>query len=234
MPQFFVMYPDLSIWENLNFAASIYGYPLRRKKRLMELLDFVELTDHRRKIVRNISGGMQRRLTLAATLIHNPELIFLDEPTAGVDPVLRSKFWEHFHALRDEGATLFVTTQYVSEANYCDLVGVMGEAGTLLTVDTPDGLRKRAYGGDMVSLRTTQPLSGELEQQLRQQPYIRKMMHKSPRDLRLVVDEAGTATPVILQWAQEHDVNIESIEEFLPPFDDVFVQLVQGGQQDVA
>lgn len=233
MPQFFVMYPDLSVWENLSFSASIYGVPLRRKKRLMELLDFVELTDHRKKIVRNISGGMQRRLSLAATLVHKPELIFLDEPTAGVDPVLRSKFWDHFRALRDDGATLFVTTQYVSEANYCDFVGVMGE-GTLLTVDTPEGLRQRAYGGDMVFLRTAQPLSGEQEQQLRQQPYVRKILHMSPRNLRLVVDEAGTATPLIMTWAQERDITVESVEEFLPPFDDVFVELVQGARQNGA
>lgn len=96
MPQFFVLYQDLSVWENLNFAASIYGMRFRRAERLKQLLDFVELSEHKHKLARNISGGMQRRLSLAATLVHNPELIFLDEPTAGVDPVLRRKFWDHF------------------------------------------------------------------------------------------------------------------------------------------
>jgi ABC-2 type transport system ATP-binding protein len=128
MPQLFVMYPDLTVWENLNFAASLYGVPLRRKHLLEELLDLVELRGHEGKRARNISGGMRQRLSLAAALVHNPELIFLDEPTAGIDPVLRSKFWGHFGQLKEQGRTLFVTTQYVGEAAYCDYVGVMADA----------------------------------------------------------------------------------------------------------
>ena len=84
MPQLFILYPELTVWENLNFAASIYGYPMDRDERLHELLDLVELTGHENKLARNISGGMQRRLSLASTLVHQPELIFLDEPTAEV------------------------------------------------------------------------------------------------------------------------------------------------------
>ena len=99
MPELFILYPELTVWENLNFAASIYGYPLKRKQRLLELLELVELTGHEKKLVRDISGGMQRRLSLAATLIHDPQLIFLDEPTAGIDPVLRRKFWDYFRLL---------------------------------------------------------------------------------------------------------------------------------------
>ena len=148
MPQLFILYPELTIWENLNFAASIYGYPMDRKERLYELLELVELTGHEKKMARNISGGMQRRLSLASTLIHSPELIFLDEPTAGIDPVLRRKFWDHFQTLKDQGHTLFVTTQYVGEAAYCDYVGVMRN-GELLMVETPEMLRYKALGGEM-------------------------------------------------------------------------------------
>src|SRR5512140_3952477 len=115
---------------------------------------------------------MQRRLSLAATLVHDPELIFLDEPTAGIDPVLRQKFWQHFRKLKQEGRTLFITTQYVNEATYCDLIGVMQD-GRLIAVDTPVGLRHRAYGGDMVDLVTTDRLDYLQEEYLRRLPYVR-------------------------------------------------------------
>ena len=96
---------------------------------------------------------MKRRLSLAATMVHNPELLFLDEPTAGIDPILRRKFWDYFKELQEQGHTLFITTQYVGEAADCDLVGVMYD-GRLLMIETPHGLRKRAYGGDVVGIKT--------------------------------------------------------------------------------
>ncbi len=171
MPQNFVLYPDLTVWENLNFAASIYGLGLKRSKRLNRLLDFVELQEHKRKLARNISGGMMRRLTLAATLVHEPELLFLDEPTAGIDPVLRRKFWDYFETLREAGTTLFITTQYVSEAAYCDLVGVMNK-GRLLMVDTPDGLMRRALGGEVIDLRTDGPIDYLVLKDMEQLPFV--------------------------------------------------------------
>jgi ABC-2 type transport system ATP-binding protein len=141
MPQLFVLYPNLTVWENINFAASLYGMSLFRGKRLKEALTFVELYEHRSKLARNISGGMLRRLSLAATLVHDPQLLFLDEPTAGIDPVLRRKFWDHFRELKDQGRTIFITTQYVSEADNCDLVGVQNN-GKLILVDTPQGIHQ--------------------------------------------------------------------------------------------
>ena len=126
MPQLFVLYPTLTVWENLNFVASLYGLNwFRRRKRLEELLEFVELAPARNTLSDKLSGGMKRRLQLACSLVHRPQLLFADEPTAGVDPVLRGKFWDGFHTLKEEGRTLLVTTQYVSEIEYCDLVGVM-------------------------------------------------------------------------------------------------------------
>jgi len=111
MPQQFVLFPELSVLENMGFSASIYGMGLwGRSKRIRRTLELVELWDARSRPAGLLSGGMQRRLELAATLVHNPEVIFLDEPTAGIDPVLRAKFWDHFRALRDEGRTLIVTT----------------------------------------------------------------------------------------------------------------------------
>jgi ABC-2 type transport system ATP-binding protein len=228
----FSLYPDLTVWENLNFAASIYGLPFIRRKQLLEILDFVELTQERGKMARYLSGGMQRRLNLAATLVHNPDLIFLDEPTAGVDPILRRKFWDHFRALQAQGCTMFVTTQYVSEAEYCDLVGVI-HLGRLITVDRPAQLRYRAFGGDLVDLRTAAPLNYESLMAINALPFVRvKAQLKDEHRLRLVVNKASTDIATLVGWARERDLQIEEIMEYLPPFDDVFVELVKTEAED--
>ena len=143
MPQLPSLFPNLSIWNNLRFAAALYGVRRRgRRQRLRQLLDFVGLGDDGGKLLGHASGGMQRRLALAAALVHDPALIVLDEPTAGIDPILRERFWTHFQSLRDAGRTLIVSTQYVGEAADCDVVAVMF-AGRVLAFDTPDGLRHR-------------------------------------------------------------------------------------------
>ena len=227
MPQLFVLYPSLTVWENLNFAASLYGMGLFRRKRLKSALEFVELYEHRRKLARNISGGMLRRLSLAATLVHDPDLLFLDEPTAGIDPVLRRKFWDHFRELKNQGRTVFVTTQYVSEAENCDLVGVQNN-GKLLLVDTPQGLRQHAYGGDMVDFRTTEPFEFKVEIMLRALPFVRaKTFRTGPDSMRIIVDRASTATPELMGWAQQQNIHVKAVEEYTPSFEDVFVELVR-------
>lgn len=230
MPQLFVLYPDLSVWENLNFAASLYGMNLfKRRKRLNDVLRFVELEKDRYKLARNISGGMQRRLSLAATLVHDPQLVFLDEPTAGIDPVLRAKFWDHFKELRSSGRTLFVTTQYVSEANYCDYVGVI-DNGTMLVVDTPDGLRKRAFGGDIIDLQSPEAIGFDTLFAIQNLEFVRGRVHSIGQNaLRVTVDDAGQRIPELIEWCKQHNIQIDNVSEYMPPFDDVFVQLVQSG-----
>src|SRR5450759_5076113 len=214
MPQLFVLYPNLTVWENLNFAASLYGMGLFRRKRLKEALTFVELYEHRSKLARNISGGMLRRLSLASTLVHDPQLLFLDEPTAGIDPVLRHKFWDHFRELKNQGRTIFITTQYVSEADNCDLVGVQNN-GKLLLVDTPRGVRHHAYGGDMIDFRTAQPFDFEAEGLLRSLPFVKaKTIRTSPNGMRIIVDNASTATPELMGWAQEQNFEVQGVEEY--------------------
>ncbi len=227
MPQLFILYPELTIWENLNFAASIYGYTMNRRERFEELLDLVELTGHEKKLARNISGGMQRRLSLASTLIHSPELIFLDEPTAGIDPVLRRKFWDHFQLLKDRGHTLFVTTQYVGEAAYCDYVGVMRD-GQLLMVETPDMLRYRALNGHVVDIRTAEPLTIAAIEYLEDYPLVTsEITFQDMLTARFTVADASTAIPHLLEWCANNNVAVESINEFVPPFDDVFVMIME-------
>jgi ABC-2 type transport system ATP-binding protein len=227
MPQLFVLYPNLTVWENLNFAASLYGMGLFRRKRLKEALKFVELYEHRSKLARNISGGMLRRLSLASTLVHDPQLLFLDEPTAGIDPVLRRKFWDHFGELKNQGRTIFITTQYVSEADNCDLVGVQNN-GKLLLVDTPRGVRHHAYGGDMIDFRTTQPFDFQAEALLRSLSFVlAKTIRTSPNSMRIIVDQASTATPELMGWAQQQNIQVQAVEEYMPSFEDVFVELVR-------
>lgn len=230
MPQQFVLYPDLSVWENMNFAAALYGMGWGRGRRLKELLEFVELYEHRGKLTRNISGGMQRRLSLAATLAHDPELIFLDEPTAGIDPILRAKFWDYFNELRQRGRTLVITTQYVGEAAYCDLVGVMAE-GRLLMVETPAGMRAHAYGGEVVDLQAARPLDYRTVTQLRELDCVTGPIQPlGESGLRLVVNDAGTAVPALVEWARTNALEVRSIEKYEAPLDDVFVEIIKKAQ----
>jgi len=227
MPQLFVLYPTLTVWENLNFVASLYGMGLLRHNRLKNALEFVELYEHRNKLARQISGGMLRRLSLAATLVHNPQVLFLDEPTAGIDPVLRRKFWEHFRALKEQGRTLFITTQYVSEADNCDLVGVQNN-GRLVIVDTPRGLRHHAYGGDMIDFYSSQEFDYRSEAKLRGLPFVRnKTVRTGPNSMRIVVDDSSTATPELVNWAQEQKIEVKAMDEYAPSFEDVFFELVR-------
>jgi ABC-2 type transport system ATP-binding protein len=233
MPQLFALYQDLTVWENLNFSASLYGMGLLRRKKLNKILDFVDLREDRRKLASQVSGGMQRRLSLAAAMVHEPEVLFLDEPTAGIDPVLRQKFWEYFQHLRDEGRTLFVTTQYVSEAAYCDRVGVMMD-GELLCVETPDGLRKRAYGGDIVviTMDEDQLLDWNYVHELKDLRFVKERPHLVDENtVRVVVDEATTAVPELLEFTNSKNIKVKSVEPYTPPFDDVFVHLVKKEEQ---
>lgn len=229
MPQLFVLYPNLSVNENLDFAASIYGLGWwTRQRRKRDLLRFVELWEHRHKLARSISGGMQRRLALACALIHNPPLMFLDEPTAGIDPVLRSTIWDHLKELRDQGKTLFVTTQYVTEAEYCDRVGLIHE-GRLIANGTPDELRRLAFGGQMLRL-TTSVLNYNLLARIEALPLVvNGSIERVSRDTaQLAVEDAGTAIPQILRTLDEAGVPMEAvrISEENAPFDDVFVRLI--------
>ncbi len=229
MPQQFVLYPMLSASENFNFSAALYGLGFfRRTHRRHQLLKFVELYDQRHRITSKLSGGMQRRLQLACALAHDPELIFADEPTAGIDPVLRSKFWDHFRALRDAGKTLFITTQYVAEAENCDLVGIM-RAGRLLYIDTPQDLRRKAFGGDLIRLVVAPDKAKEAANLLNGRPEVKdaRSAFAQPGLLLVSTDNAAKALPDLVAVLRDHGIEVIESEQYTSPFDEVFLELVK-------
>lgn len=232
MPQLFVLYPNLTVRENLSFVAELYGMERKhRNERITKLLEFVELYDARNKLASEVSGGMQRRIELAASLLHDPPLLFADEPTAGIDPVLRGKFWEEFRRLRDvEGRTLFVTTQYVGESEYCDRVGVIRE-GRIVAVDTPVGLRRRAFGGDMIDVRAD-ALNSSVMQGLERIPSVTSVSEvwdkeRRARFFRVNVLDSGAVLPDILDLLNSLSCDVDRVEEFKPNFDEVFIRLME-------
>jgi ABC-2 type transport system ATP-binding protein len=142
------LYAELSVWENLSFFASMSGQ--RDPDALREILEIVELGDRRGAPVLELSGGMRRRLSLACALVHRPAVAFLDEPTVGVDPVLRYQFWDHFRRLAAGGTTLLVSSHVMDEADRCDQL-VLIRAGRVLGVGTSDEVRQRAGARDLES-----------------------------------------------------------------------------------
>ncbi|MDX9851878.1 MAG: ABC transporter ATP-binding protein [Anaerolineaceae bacterium] len=233
MPQLFMLQNGLTVWQNLAFVASLYGMLRHRKERIRKRLDLVELTGQEKKRASDLSGGMQRRLSLAAALLHDPDLIFLDEPTAGIDPVLRRKFWDHFQKLKEQGKTLFITTQYVAEAAYCDYVGVMSQ-GRLLMVETPENLKRIGMGGEIIEIKFTDLLSQAQVAAIRQQADVAagQIQLLNNEMLQVVVEDASRQIPSLLQWCQENEISVKAAQKIEPSFDDVFVQLINRYRDD--
>ncbi|NYB51113.1 MAG: ABC transporter ATP-binding protein [Methanobacteriaceae archaeon] len=144
MPQETGLYLGLTVDQNLKFYSRVFNLTNEEmEKREDELLKFVDLTHWKHEMAENLSGGMKHRLSLACTLIHQPEILFLDEPTVGVDPELRVSFWNYFNQLRRKGVTILITTHYMDEARHCDRIGFM-ERGRLIAEDTPEELLKKS------------------------------------------------------------------------------------------
>lgn len=156
MSQRFGLYPDLTVMENILFYADIYGVPTRgRAARIEQLLGFSHLTPFKERLAGNLSGGMKQKLGLACALIHTPRVLFLDEPTNGVDPVSRRDFWRILYQLVREGVTLFVSTAYLDEAERCNRLALLHE-GRLLALGTPAEV-KQLMPGTLLEVRTSAP-----------------------------------------------------------------------------
>ena len=225
LPQHFTLYPDLSAGENVSFMASIHGLLWwRRRRRVREVLGVVDLWDVRGRRAGDLSGGMQRRLELATALAHDPAVLFLDEPTGGIDPVLRSQIWEELHGLREAGRTLIVTTQYVNEAEECDVVALISE-GRLIALGPPEQLRTDALGGHAIEVETQRAFDGA---ELADEQAVRRIQQTGPRTFVAIVDDAGTATPAVVEAVAAHGGDVQSAREYRPSFDEVFAALLSG------
>jgi ABC-2 type transport system ATP-binding protein len=228
MPQLFSLYPDLTVAENVDFAASMYGLVMwRRWRRRKAVLKLVELWDVRRRRAGQLSGGMKRRLELAAALVHEPDLLILDEPTAGIDPMLRRVVWDEIHRLRETGVTSIVTTQYVTEAEECNLVALISE-GRLIAYGTPDELRRSALGGEVVEVT----MKGFYDATpLTESTGVKGVRQTGPRTFQLIVEDAGVASPEAVQAMSAAGGEVESVREYRPTFEDVFTSLVEADQR---
>lgn len=223
MPQSFVLYPDLTARENVDFMASMFGIPpWRRGSRVAEVLDLVDLSEARNRRASALSGGMQRRLELACALVHRPSLLILDEPTAGIDPILRTRVWQELDRLRQTGVTVVVTTQYVSEAEYCDAVALISE-GALIAFASPGDMRQQALGGEVIEIATTAPFDVQALPALEGVVSVRQL---GPRQLLVVAANAGLATPQVNDAIEKAGGTVEYSREYRQTFDEVFSALV--------
>ncbi len=202
--------------ENLRFHAMLYNVPRPiREKRTNQVLDIVGLTDRRQSIVRTFSGGMKRRLEIARGLLHHPKVLFLDEPTVGLDPQTRNAIWEHVRKLRDEiGITVFMTTHYMEEAENCDRIAII-DHGKIQALDTPSAL-KQLIGGDKVIV-TGDPA---LQQDLASRYGV--VVQQVGQELHFQVDRGAEFVPKL---AVDFLGRIQSIQVKQPSLDDVFLQL---------
>ncbi len=231
MPQTFTLYEDLTTGENVDFVASLFGLLWRRRRqRVREVLKLVELWDVRGRRAGRLSGGMQRRLELACALVHDPELVILDEPTAGIDPLLRGSIWDELHRLRDAGRTLLVTTQHISEAEECDSVALI-VGGRIIALAPPDELRRSATNGDLLDIETNALFDAS---DLVGTEGVREVTQDGPRHFRVVVDNAGTALPLVVEKIRAAGVETESAREHRLSFDEVFAILVAREEEAVA
>ncbi len=223
MPQLFTLYPDLTGRENVDFVASLFGllWP-RRRRRTKQVLKLLDLWDARNRRASRLSGGMQRRLELACALVHDPALLILDEPTAGIDPLLRATVWEELHRLRDAGRTLLITTQYVNEAEECDEVALIVN-GRLIAVAPPEELRRTALGGDAIEIETAELFDGTA---LDKVPGVHHVQQIGPRELRIRVEDAATGLPTVVDAVGEAGAEVVSARELRLSFDEIFAELV--------
>lgn len=224
MPQQFTLYPDLTARENVDFVASLFGILWRtRHRRTREVLELVDLWEVRGRRAGALSGGMQRRLELASAMVHSPALLFLDEPTAGIDPLLRGRIWAELHRLRDAGRTLLVTTQYVGEAESCDTVALIS-GGRLIALAPPDELRRLAVGGDRVEVVT----SGVFDPwSLEDLAVVHSIERLDSHRMRFTVADAATGLPEVVEAIGAKGGDVTAAQEVRPSFDDVFAILVE-------
>ncbi len=223
MSQRFALYGDLTVMENINFYADLYDVPKReRPSRIDRLLAFSNLTPFRTRLAQNLSGGMKQKLGLACALVHTPQVLFLDEPTNGVDPVSRRDFWRILYDLLKEGVTIFISTAYLDEAERCHRLGLMHQ-GNLLSVGTPNAI-KALMKGELWEVRCPQRMKAR--EMLQNLPGIRSAGIFGDR-IHAVLEDGDKTRREMQNMLQKSGFEIESMRRIAPSLEDVFIATIQ-------
>jgi len=228
MSQRFGLYPDLTVMENLEFYADIYGVPKEgRGQKIERLLSFSNMTPFKKRQAGRLSGGMKQKLGLACALIHTPKVLFLDEPTNGVDPVSRRDFWRILYQLLRERVTIFVSTAYLDEAERCGRVGLM-HRGKLLAIGTPADV-KRLMKGTILEVRSSEPrrATALLREQL--STASASLFGDRIHLLTQRPDEAAAETERVLASA---GLSVSAVRAIEPALEDVFISVLAGEEKN--
>jgi ABC-2 type transport system ATP-binding protein len=224
MSQRFSLYDDLTVGQNLAFFGGGYGLAARRlAERVAWVVDMAGLQGDERRLVQELSGGVKQRLALGCAILHEPEILFLDEPTAGVDPLSRRQFWELIGTLATAGVTVFVTTHYMDEAENCHRLGLIYQ-GRLVASGRPEALKARMQAGVMLELECTDAFAAL--RLLRGQPALSRVSLFG-RSLHVLVEEPATAVPLIQQALRAAGLAVERLETIAFSLEDVFVLLIE-------
>lgn len=222
MSQKFTLYDDLTVQENLHFTASLRKLePNFAQHREKELLDFIGFTHSPQTLVKDLSGGMKQQVSLAASILHNPEIVFLDEPTAGVTSAARARFWELIQNLAKQGKTIFVTTHYMDEAEQCERIALM-RTGKIIALDSPEGLKKTAFPHPLYELKPLRSVRYEEIEVLKKTSLFQTLEPYGLKYHVTIQDHSAWETFKI------HQQTTFSIREIKPSLEDVFIQLVEG------
>ncbi len=228
VPQETALYEELSAWANMNFHAELFGVPHKEKhERITAMLTLVQLLDRKNSPVRTFSGGMKRRLALARALLHDPELIYLDEPTLGVDVQSRRAIWDYILALREQGKTVLITTNYLEEAQaLCERLAIL-DHGKLVALDTLEHL-KQTYGGNVVEVETEAPVG--LGEELRAFPGVKEVQAQGTH-LTIATEGVQHIVPQIIHHvSQAYGLRDIAVRE--PTLDDIFLHLTGTALRD--
>ncbi|MCX6742364.1 MAG: ATP-binding cassette domain-containing protein [Candidatus Pacearchaeota archaeon] len=212
---------ELTAYENMDFHGRLYNVPATvRKKKILELLKLVELNERKDSLVKTFSGGMRRRLEIARGLLHEPKVLFLDEPTLGLDPQTRNKLWEYIKRLNTEkGLTIILTTHYMDEADkLSDRIAII-DNGKMIILDTPENL-KNMIGGEIITVET--PNGDKLESLMKNCKWC-KSGKRHDGSFTLTVDHADKKIPELVQIANKNKIKINSIVIHKPSLEDVFL-----------
>ncbi|MGD0659147.1 MAG: ABC transporter ATP-binding protein [Syntrophorhabdales bacterium] len=222
MSQKFSLYEDLTVEENINFYGGIYRVPkVKRGARKAWVLEMAGLTDRKDAVARTLATGFKQRLALGCAIFHEPPIIFLDEPTSGVDPVSRRNFWGLIHDLADGGTTVFVTTHYMEEADYCDRLALIYR-GKIIAEATPMELRREYMKRDILEVEVDR-VGDAMEVLLKEG--IENAIFGSA--LHATVDDARIAAPEIRRTLESAGVSVKRVEKIVPSLEDVFVTLIE-------